>query len=37
MSRSGEGRSRFSTRIISSGVTPFATRLETKAPALVPT
>ncbi len=37
MSRSGDGSSRFSTRIISSGVIPFATMLATNAPALVPT
>ena len=33
----GEGRSLLRTRIISSGVTPLATRLETNEPALVPT
>ena len=37
MSRIGDGRSRLRTRIISSGVTPLATRLETNEPALVPT
>ena len=37
MSRIGEGSSRLRTRIISSGVTPLAIRLATKAPALVPT
>ena len=37
LSRSGEVRSRLSTRIISSGVTPFAVSAEMKAPADVPT
>ena len=33
----GEGSALFRTRIISSGVTPFAVMLATKEPALVPT
>ena len=37
MSRNGVGTCWLTTRIISSGVTPLATRLPTKAPALVPT
>ena len=37
MSGIGERRSLFSTRIISSGVTPLAVRLAMKEPALVPT
>jgi hypothetical protein len=37
MSESGEGSSWLITRIISSGVIPFATMLATNAPALVPT
>ena len=32
----GDGSALFRTRIISSGVTPFATMLPTKEPALVP-
>ena len=37
MSGIGERSSLLSTRIISSGVTPFAVRLAMNAPALVPT
>jgi hypothetical protein len=37
MSRNGVGTCWLTTRIISSGVTPFAARLATNEPALVPT